>query len=227
MSLEKYLNKITCADCLDVMRELPDKCVDLVLTDPPYGGSQKNDCNNIKCERTGGWSTKYQGGANAIYNWDVAPTAEVFAEIFRVSKNQIIWGGNYFGLPPTRCFFVWDKLTISESFSMAMCEYAWTNFAGNAKRFEAVPQDKSRFHPTQKPLKLIKWCIAQAEQYTGRDILIFDPYSGSGTTAVACHELGRQFICVEKDPEYHRLSVDRLEHARRQELLPLENGSSK
>ena len=93
-----------------------------------------------------------------IIGWDVAPGEEYFKELFRVSKNQIIWGGNYFSLPPTRCFLVWRKLTISESFTMAMAEYAWTSFNGNAKVFECAPQGASkdpRFHPTQKPV--VRW----------------------------------------------------------------------
>ena len=90
------------------------------------------------CSRTGGtWAAKY---AKKIIAWDVAPGKEYFDELFRVSREQIIWGGNYFALPPSRCFLIWRKLTISENFSMAMAEYAWTSLKGNAKVFECVPQ---------------------------------------------------------------------------------------
>lgn len=92
--------------------------------------------------------------------WDVAPPEEFFDELFRVSKNQIIWGGNYFSLPPTRCFLIWRKLSIGEQFSMAMCEYAWTSFKGNAKLFECTPQrnkHSGKFHPTEKPQDLYAW----------------------------------------------------------------------
>ena len=94
-----------------------------------------------------------------IIAWDTAPGEDYFKELFRVSRNQIIWGGNYFRLPPTRCFLVWRKLTISEKFTMAMAEYAWTSFNSNAKVFEHVPQDNTgqRFHPTQKPVALYAW----------------------------------------------------------------------
>ena len=136
--------------------------------------------------------------------------------MFRVSREQIIWGGNYFSLPPTRCFNVWRKLTISEGFTMAMCEYAWCSFNRNAKWWEFAPQDPERFHPTQKPLALI---ARQIEEYTEPGALILDPFSGSGTTAVAAHMLGRRFICIEKDEDYWRASVERLDKARAQGLL--------
>lgn len=153
-----------------------------------------------------------------IHDWDIAPSDEVFAELFRVSKEQIIWGGNYFELPPTRCFNVWRKLTISEGFTMAMCEYAWCSFNRNAKWWEFAPQDPERFHPTQKPLALI---ARQIEEHTEPGALILDPFSGSGTTAVAAHLLGRRFICIEKDADYWRASVERLDKARAQGLLGL------
>lgn len=99
-----------------------------------------------------------------IIAWDVAPEQAYFDELFRISRDQIIWGGNYFALPPTRCFLIWKKLTISESFSMAMAEYAWTSFTGNAKIFEAAPQGNAkeeRFHPTQKPIALYSWILSK------------------------------------------------------------------
>jgi site-specific DNA-methyltransferase (adenine-specific) len=225
-------NKILLGDCLDVMRAMPDKCIDLVLTDPPYGKGHKDYDTSLRyggrwdkykngkalkeVARTGGtWAGKYK---KKIADWDEAPAQEVFNELFRVSKHQIIWGGNYFNLPPTRCFNVWRKLTISEGFTMAMCEYAWCSFNSNAKIFEFAPQDPSRFHPTQKPVGLI---MRQLEEYATPGMLIFDPFSGSGTTAIACHNLGLDFLCVEKDPDYHAASVARLEKHRAQMLLPL------
>jgi site-specific DNA-methyltransferase (adenine-specific) len=97
----------------------------------------------------GGRFARYGDGDK---HWDIAPDESYFTELFRVSRYQIIWGGNYFALPPSRNFIIWRKLSISESFSMAMVEQAWTNFKGNAKYFECVSQDKERFHPTQKPV---------------------------------------------------------------------------
>lgn len=228
------LNRIINDDCLNVMKQIPDKYFDLCLTDPPYGGGaeeawkgkgrsrfggrfDKYHIEEIKCERTGGaWAKKYQEGKQNIKHWDFAPTQEYFDEMFRVSKGLVIWGGNYFSLPPTRCFLVWDKLTISESFSMAMCEYAWTSFNGNAKRYECAPQDTKRFHPTQKPEALISWVL---KLFSKEGDKIFDPFSGSGTTAIACHRGKRQFLCVEKDEVYFKKSVERLEEERKQMIL--------
>jgi len=219
----RWINTIQLGDCMNYLKQLPDKCVDLLLTDPPYGGSicrtggRAAKCENgekLKVERTGGtWACKY---AKKIKDWDEAPSEEVFAELFRVSKNQIIWGGNYFNLPPTRCFNVWRKLTISEKFTMAMCEYAWTSFNSNAKFWEFMPQDSERFHPTQKPVALI---ARQIEEYTEPGALILDPFSGSGTTAIAAHRLGRRFICIEKDTDYYAASIARLEKEKTQLLL--------
>lgn len=141
-------------DCVDGMRQFPDNYFDIAIVDPPYGGGSdeydatlqrfggkfdKYKTPVIDCTRTGaGWNKHDKN----IVAWDVAPGKEYFDELFRVSKAQIIWGGNYFDLPPTRCFIVWRKLTISENFSMAMCEYAWTSFNDNAKVFECAPQGK-------------------------------------------------------------------------------------
>ena len=239
--MQNLINKIHLGDCMDILRSLPDKCIDLVLTDPPYGkgnaeydtslrnGGWWNKYKNGKAlSRTGGRTARYENGEKLISrtggtwaekyekkisDWDVAPSDEVFAEIFRVSKHQIIWGGNYFNLPPTRCFNVWRKLTISERFSMAMCEYAWCSFNSNAKFWEFAPQDPDRFHPTQKPVELI---ARQIEEYAPEAALILDPFSGSGTTAIAAHRLGRRFICVERDPDYHAASVARLKEERQQ-----------
>lgn len=185
-------------------------------------GSAEISTNIISADRTGGtWAAKYgrRGGVKGdagITHWDVAPTPDDFAQMFRVSKNQVIWGGNYFGLPPTRCFNVWKKLTISESFTMAMAEYAWTSFNDNAKIWEFAPQNPSRFHPTQKPVGLM---VKQLELYTKPGDLVLDPYSGSGTTAIACHITGRRFICIESSRFYCEKSVERLNKVQKQGLL--------
>lgn len=219
------------ADCVDVMQNIGDKEIDLVLTDPPYGGGGNNhEWDNkkkgrfgglfakydIKATRTGGtWSKKYQE-TNNIKHWDIAPEFEVFEEIFRISKEQIIWGGNYFELPATRCFLIWKKLTISENFSMAMAEYAWTSFNKNAKIFEFAPQDSTRFHPTQKPVQLINWCL---NNYSKENDLIFDGFAGSGTTAISCIRTKRRFIGCELDKEYFEKACERIETELRQGVL--------
>ena len=150
-----------------------------------------------------------------IITWDVAPKQEYFDELFRVSRNQIIWGGNYFALPPTRCFLIWRKLTISESFSMAMAEYAWTSFNSNAKVFEHVPQDNTgaRFHPTQKPVELYKWIL---KNYAKEGDLILDTHVGSASSLVACREMGFKYIGFEIDEDYYRMAKERLDAAEAQ-----------
>lgn len=145
-----------------------------------------------------------------INHWDIAPSKEYFDELFRVSKNQIIWGGNYFELPPTRCFLVWKKLTISENFSMAMAEYAWTSFNENAKVFECAPQGKKgdeRFHPTQKPVALYEWLLTK---YAKDGDVILDTHVGSASSLIACHRTRHKFVGFELDEHYYNLSNKRL-----------------
>ena len=159
------------------------------------------------CARTGGtWAEKY---GKKIIAWDVAPEKEYFQELFRVSRNQIIWGGNYFALPPTRCFLVWRKLSISESFSMAMAEYAWTSFNGNAKVFEKTPQgdpNDPRFHPTSKPIQLYDWIFANYAKHGDR---ILDTHLGSGSSRIAAYNAGLDFVGCEIDETYFRLQEER------------------
>jgi site-specific DNA-methyltransferase (adenine-specific) len=167
---------------------------------------------NISVCRTGGdgggWKNSTYG--KKINHWDVAPTEEYFNELFRVSKNQVIWGGNYFELPPTRCFVVWKKLTISEDFSMAMCEYAWTSFNDNAKVFEYAPQGKAgeRFHPTQKPVALYEWLL---NRYAKPGDTILDTHVGSASSLIACRNTNHKYVGFEIDETYYALAKDRLD----------------
>jgi site-specific DNA-methyltransferase (adenine-specific) len=161
--------------------------------------------------QTGGtWTSKYGSDIN---DWDVAPPREYFDELFRVSKNQIIWGGNYFDLPPSRNFIVWRKLTISENFSMAMAEYAWTSLPGNAKVFDYAPQDPARFHPTQKPVALYKWLLSR---YARSGWKILDTHLGSGSSAVACHDLGFELTACEIGGDYYAAAMERIREYQRQ-----------
>lgn len=146
-----------------------------------------------------------------IVSWDIAPGKVYFDELFRISRNQIIWGGNYFKLPPTRCFLVWRKLTISENFSMAMAEYAWTSFNDNAKVFEYAPQAKKndpRFHPTAKPIALYEWCL---NRYAKPGDIILDTHVGSASSLIACHNTNHKYVGFEIDEDYYRLAKQRLE----------------
>lgn len=150
-------------------------------------------------------------GGVTIEHWDVAPPIEYFSELARVSKNQIIWGGNYFSLPPTRCFLIWRKLSISENFSMAMCEYAWTSFNDNAKLFECAPQGTKkdpRIHPTQKPVRLYEWLLGR---YAKPGYKILDTHVGSASSLIACRRAGLEYWGFEIDPIYFKMANERLQ----------------
>lgn len=197
-------------DCMGYMRSLPDNAFDLAVVDPPYSKAGGN------VGRTGGtWAAKY---GKSIRDWDIAPSDEYFKELFRVSRNQIIWGGNYFSLPPTRCFLVWRKLSISEKFTMAMAEYAWTSFDGNAKVFDCAPQGKKsdpRIHPCQKPIALYKWIL---ERYAKQGDKILDTHLGSGSSAIAAYGLGFEFVGIEIDQTYYNAAVKRFNEHTSQKL---------
>ena len=177
-------------------------------------GSRFEKYKSTPCKRNAEMSEELSedsGGREPkkIIAWDVAPGKEYFEELFRVSKHQIIWGGNYFELPPTRCFLIWKKLTISDKFTMAMCEYAWTSFNSNAKLFEFAPQGKAsdqRFHPTQKPVELYKWIYGL---YAKPGMKILDTHLGSGSSRIAAWDMGIDFVGTEIDPEYFRLEEER------------------
>ena len=209
--MEQYINKIIHADCMEILKQLPDKCIDLVLTDPPYG------INASSNKFINGTSTNKQ-----LYgkNWDNSPPKnEIFKEIFRTSKNQIIFGANYFpkSLFASSGWIFWDKCTGNNSYSdgeLAFCsmnkafkKYTLAWIGANAK------DTPERLHPTQKPLKLFEMIL---NDYSKENDLILDCFSGSGTTAVACHNLKRRFICIEKDEDYYKASVERLENAKAQ-----------
>lgn len=204
--MEQYINKIINADCMDILKQLPDKCIDLVLTDPPYGIGM--DGGNVGYKGFNNFKQK---------NWDdKIPSENVFSEIFRVSKNQIIWGGNYFGFK-SRCFLVWDKAEGFYNRSYAEAELAYTSYDKNTCIFKYDPLANrdyvGKIHPTQKPLRLFEWCL---NKFSNENDLVLDCFSGSGTTAVACHNLKRRFICIEKDYDYWKASVERLENAQAQ-----------
>ena len=204
-------------DCMEGMKQFPDKYFDLAVVDPPYGKANgefkaKGETRfggrfDKYVERTGGtWAAKY---GTKIVNWDTAPSQEYFDELNRVSKNQIIWGGNYFPLPATRCFLVWRKTNVPPKFTMAMAEYAWTSFNANAKVFDysAVGQE-GRFHPTQKPVALYKWIL---QNYAQEGDKILDTHVGSASSLIACYDLGFDYVGFEIDEEYYNKAKQRLE----------------
>ena len=190
--------EITNEDCMDLLKRTPDKFYELALVDPPYG----IDINSSG--RLGHYGGKGKKWDNHI------PNDIYFKELFRVSKNQIIWGGNYFNLPPTRCFLIWDKEQ-PEDVSFASCEFAWTSFNLSAKTFYKRPQnaDVKRIHPTQKPVALYKWLL---DKYAKKGDKILDTHLGSGSIAIACHDYGFELTACELDKEYYDKAVQRIKN---------------
>ncbi len=182
------------ADCMEVLPTLGR--VDAVITDPPYGI---------------GIAKKPVRQAHAKRDWDVsAPSGDVISAILASAEVAVLWGGNYFNLPPAQCFFVWDKVQ-PQDFSLAMCEQAWTNKKGPAKLYRQSVLSYRKEHPTQKPVELMKWCIEQV----GFPGVVLDPFMGSGTTGVAAVQMGLQFIGIERDPTYFDIACRRIEDAQR------------
>ena len=230
--MEKFGNiTLYNADCMEIMKGFSDNQFDLAIVDPPYG------INVTKMDMGSGLG--YSGGRTAkklrkkrlsgsgklkdrILNrmgcdWDIAPDDEYFNELFRVSKNQIIWGGNYFNLNPTRCFIIWDK---EQSFlNFSACEYAWTSFDYPSKLFRFSnrgfqSKDKSpKIHPTQKPVDLYKWILRNFAKDGNK---IIDTHLGSGSICIAAHDLGFELTGIEIDEQYYNDAKKRLVEYQRQ-----------
>jgi site-specific DNA-methyltransferase (adenine-specific)/modification methylase len=205
--------KLWLGDCRDILPTLPK--VDLILTDPPYGigiDGQKESVNR---------NPKHNRKAHEFMGWDSATPERLVFELIRYkSENQIVWGGNYFRLPPSPCWLVWDKETAGVT-AFADCELAWTNLptAVRLKRYlwsgPYMRIKEERFHPTQKPFPVMEWCIERA----GKVSSVLDPFMGSGTTGVACMHMGREFIGIEREPKYFDIACRRIEDAQRQGRL--------
>jgi site-specific DNA-methyltransferase (adenine-specific) len=188
---------------MEFMKDLPDKHYDLAIVDPQYGIGINNS------GRLG-----HYGGKGK--KWDIdKPQGFYFDELFRISKNQIIWGGNYFKLDGTRCFLIWDKKQ-PNGISFADCEYAWTSFDESARIFRMWPQGEKRIHPTQKPIKLYKWIL---QNYAKPGQTIFDSHVGSGSIRIACHDLGFDFEGCEIDSDYYKAQEERYQNYIKQSEL--------
>ena len=199
-------------DCMEYMAGLPDKAFDLAIVDPPYG-IERFKAND------GGNSKKIKSFGDKDKNWNnVKPSQEYFNELFRVSQNQIIWGGNNFNefLPSSEYFIIWDKMQAMPSF--ARCEMAWTNCHIPAKIYEERSQNISRIHPTQKPVALFEYLI---RTYTNEGDTVLDNCAGSGTTAIACLNTNRNAILIEKDESYYKAALDRFNRHKQQLTLEL------
>ena len=188
-------------DCLEAMRQMTDNQFDLAIVDPPYG------IGNKLVDGGGTRKAKFDKNRESI-KWDKVPNDKYFNELFRVSKNQIIWGSNYFNLPPTRCNIIWDKMQI---FTGSDFELAWTSFDKASKAFRmsrVEAYSKGKIHPTQKPIKLYEWLL---DNYAEEGQTILDTHLGSGSIALACHNRGYSLTAFEIDKEYFEAAKKRLE----------------
>jgi len=185
------------ADCMEIMATFPDGHFDLAIVDPPYGIGQ-DVCHT---------GTKRLKGPM----WDKeTPPQEYWNELFRVSRNQIVWGGNYFEMPPRRGWIVWDKRPMPPSY--ASCELAWTSYDRNAATWSGKTGNEvpvaDRIHPTQKPVKLYAWLLAN---YAEKGQRILDTHMGSGSIAIAAHYAGVHLTACEIDPDYFYAAKARIE----------------
>lgn len=198
MKINDYI-EITNENNLDLMKRYSDKYFDLAIVDPPYGiGISKDAVRHMHKKK----------------DWDnEIPSKQYFDELFRVSKNPIIWGGNYFDLPPSQGFYIWDKKQ-PENFSLAMCEYAWSSIQKPAKIWSlSVMKEQNKIHPTQKPIELYEWIIMRNAE---KDYKILDTHLGSGSIAIAIdiinkrEQLNLQFVGCELDIDYYNKAIERI-----------------
>ena len=212
-------------DCMEGMKQFPDKFFDLAIVDPPYGiGVMSMNYTKSGAVRTHGYSAAKRRDYRKQAEWDVKPDQAYFDELFRISKHQIIWGGNYFAdmLPPSKSFICWDKrCNDAMRNDFADCEYAWSDY-GVARMFRFVwngmiqgnmKNKEERFHPTQKPIALYEWIL---NNYAKPGDKILDTHVGSASSLIACHNLGFQYVGFELDPDYYKAASDRLETAKAQ-----------
>jgi len=199
---------------LEAMRTMEDNTYDLAVVDPPYGKKPVRDTDTL-----GICKSNFQAGCDS---WDIKPNQEYFDELFRVSKNQIIWGANYFieHLYSSNSFIIWDKMKVGEIF--ADCEMAWTSFNSTAKIFQFqwhgmlqgnMKEREKKIHPTQKPVALYSWIF---DKYSEPGMKILDTNLGSGSIAIAAHNHGLDLDGWEIDPDYYAAAVHRFEKHTRQ-----------
>jgi DNA modification methylase len=203
-------------DCLHEIRWIESNSIDCLVTDPPYGIGESGKKNKGRKQLA---DPRDYGD----YKWDVPLTDIHINELLRVSEDQVLFGGNFYAhlLPPSSSWIVWDKLNTGD---FADCELAWTSHKKAVRKFTWLwngmikQHPEKRYHPTQKPLALMKWIL---ENYTAEDDLILDPFMGSGTTGVACHLTNRRFIGIEIDKDYYDIATRRIAEARCQTVMPL------
>jgi site-specific DNA-methyltransferase (adenine-specific) len=189
-------------DCIEGMKQYPDKYFELAIVDPPYGININVSIGRRKGDKKSDYH-KFAGDDLSI------PTIDYFNELFRISNNQIIWGGNYMTefLKPSACWLLWDK-GFSEDVTFAQFELAWTSFNSSAKKYDKTPNQLNRIHPTQKPVGLYKWIL---NKYAKQGDKILDTHLGSGSSRIACYDLGFEFIGFELDKDYFDASQKRFQ----------------
>ena len=189
-------------DCMELLRQTPDNYYSLSIVDPPYGININVSMGRRKGDKKSDYH-KFSGNDSSI------PSADYFYELFRVSKNQIIWGGNYMTqyLSPSPCWLIWDK-GFSPDVSFAQFEMAWTSFTSSSKKIDFnAAANKNRIHPTQKPVYLYKWIL---DKYAKQGDKILDTHLGSGSIAIACHDMGFELTACELDKEYFDKAMIRI-----------------
>jgi site-specific DNA-methyltransferase (adenine-specific) len=208
----KVTDKITITneDNIELMARYPDNYFDLAIVDPPYGIDINVSMGRRKGDKKSNYH-KFAGNDNCI------PTAEYFKELKRVSKEQIVWGGNYMieHLTPSPCWLLWDK-GFSEDVTFAQFELAWTSFTSSAKKYDKHPSQQNRIHPTQKPTALYKWIL---DKYAKKGYKILDTHLGSGSIAIACHDYGFELTACELDAEYYKKAIQRVKNHTNQQKL--------
>ncbi len=189
-------------DCMEGMKNTPNKYYDLAVVDPPYGININTNMGRRRGDKKSNYH-KFAGEDKSI------PSKDYFDELFRVSKNQIIWGGNYMTeyLKPSSCWILWDKL-FSEDVTFAQYEMAWTSFGTSAKKFTKHPSQQGRIHPTQKPVELYDWIFAK---YATPGMTILDTHLGSGSSRIAAYKAKLDFTGYEIDPEYFEAQEKRFQ----------------
>jgi DNA modification methylase len=205
-------HRLACGDAADILPSI--EFVDAIVTDPPYGIGEARKNNASR-------SCLAQSKDYGVDAWDDAPCSDELIGLMQwKSQWQIIFGGNYFKLPPSPCWLVWDKENGNNDF--ADCELAWTNLRKAVRRIHwqwhgmIRKGNEERYHPTQKPVGVMKWCI---EKLPSDCNTICDPFAGSGTTGVACAKLGKRFIGIEREPKYFDIACRRIESALKSEPL--------
>lgn len=205
--------QVLTGDCVKVMESLPAGVFNALVTDPPYGIGKRLTSGG----KTNGWTGLVGSGAE---KWDIAPPKSTFDRLLSFRVPTIIWGGNFFNLPPCHQPLCWDKVRPNQK-NAGEWEYAWTSFVGRARMFRHCGNggfilQEPKVHPVQKPLPLMRWCM----YFLPKRAIVLDPFCGSGSTGVACKQLGIPFIGIELDPKWADIARRRLAETKEPWIAP-------